>query len=382
MNEMETILPWMKELRRTLHRRPELAFCEEETAALIGDTLDTLGIPWQGGVAGTGVVATLKKGAGAVVALRADMDALPIEEATGLFFASEKKGCMHACGHDGHVAALLGAARLLTAKEFVGEVRLLFQPGEEDGNGAGEMVRAGAVDGVDAIFGGHLDTHWPTGMITVDEGPVCSFVDSFDIVLTGRGGHGARPHEARDCVVAGAAVIQALQTVVSRECDANTAAVVSIGEFHAGTVRNAIADKAILRGTIRTINADVRMRVLAAVERIISGSAATFGVEARIVWEDSIPAVINGAWGAGVARRAVTASGAEIGSQKLCSLGGEDFSFYFQVAKMKGCFVRFGARRGDNCGPAHSSTFDFDERALAYGARWLAEVAVAALAAC
>jgi hippurate hydrolase len=378
---MEELLSYMRRIRRSLHRHPELAFEERQTAALICRELDTLGIPARGGVAGTGIVAVLKKGDGPVVALRADMDALPVQECTGLVFASEVPGKMHACGHDGHVAALLGAARLLQKRNFCGEVRLFFQPAEENGNGADKMVRAGVMEGVNAVFGGHLDIHFPPDCITLDEGPICSFADPFDIHLTGHGGHAARPQEARDCVVAGATLIQALQTVVSRESDPNTAAVITVGEFHAGTVRNAIAGEAVLRGTVRTTWPEVRERVLAAVKRVVKGSAALSGVDAHLEWGEAMPAVINQEWGVRLGRLAAKEIGVDVCSQGPPSLGGEDFAFYLQGG-MRGCFVRFGAALESGSGVAHSGSFDFDEAALETGARWLAEVAVQGLREC
>ncbi|HHB75063.1 MAG TPA: amidohydrolase, partial [Desulfobulbus sp.] len=222
----------MQTVRRTLHRQPELAYREEQTASLIGDELDKLGIPYRQGLAGgTGICAEIGTNTDSApcVALRADMDGLPILEETGLPFSSTRPGVMHACGHDGHVAMLLGAAALLNTMDLPGRVVLLFQPGEESGNGAAAMIEDQVLSGVDMIFAGHIDTHYPLGTITVDEGLICSYTDPFTIAIHGSGGHAARPHEAVDSVVVAANLVINMQTLISRRINPSHAAVVTVG---------------------------------------------------------------------------------------------------------------------------------------------------------
>jgi hippurate hydrolase len=383
----DRLFSWMRDIRRTLHRHPELSFKEFNTSALIQEKLKDLQISAIGGFAGTGVVARLQgKTAGGLgkrghVALRADMDALPVEEKNDVSYASQMPGVMHACGHDGHVAMLLGAAALVKQIDLRGDLSLIFQPAEEHGNGAEKMIKAGALDaGVQAIFAGHIDTHFPTGTITVDEGPICAWADPFSIALTGKSGHAARPHEAHDTIVAGAHLVTALQTLVSRETDPNLAAVVTIGRFQAGHAHNIIADKAILDGTIRTSDMRVRERILSGIQRLVYSVGEQFLVQTEIQFHDSLPAVVNSQRAADVARAAALGTVGEQGviSQGRPSLGSEDFSFYQQ--HVEGCMVRFGAAGTAAFSPAHSGTFDFDEQVLAVGAEWLCRVALQWLA--
>ncbi|MBU0943891.1 MAG: amidohydrolase [Proteobacteria bacterium] len=374
------LFDWMRTIRHHLHQSPELSFQEFKTAAYICEKLSELGISPRPGVAGTGVLAEIGPAhSDWIVGLRADMDALPIGERTGLPFASTVSGSMHACGHDGHMAMLLGAAALLKKMDLPGRVRFIFQPAEESGNGAEKMVAEGAVNGLDAIFGGHIDTHYPTGSITVDEGIICAYADPFIVRLKGSSGHAARPHEARDSIVAAATLITALQSLVSREVDPNQAAVLTVGRVQAGDAHNVIAEEAILEGTIRSTHPEARSRLLAGMERMVMGISSLYAVAAHLEFPDFLPAVVNSASATEVARRAAAAVIPEdsILSQGPSSLGGEDFSFYLQ--KVNGCLVRFGANISAETGPAHSSTFDFDEAVLATGAAWYAQVALAFL---
>jgi len=367
---------WMRSIRRYLHRHPELGFKEEKAARCIQDRLSELKIPFRAGVGGSGVVATLgERGEGGHVALRADMDALPVQEKTGLPFASVHPGVMHACGHDGHVAMLLGAAALLRRMELKGRVDLLFQPAEETGQGAARIIRDGALQEVQAVFAGHIDTHFATGQITVDRGVICAWADPFSIHIRGRSGHAARPHEAADAVVASASCISALQTLVSRETNPNHSAVVSIGRILAGVAHNVIAEEAVLEGTLRATDPESRARTVAGIQRIAAGIGMLHGVETEVRFADNLPAVVNSEKATEIARRAAerVVSAQSVISQGAPSLGGEDFSFFQQQAE--GCLVRFGAALPHLVGPAHSSTFDFDEDVLPIGAAWLAESA-------
>ncbi len=370
------LFAWMRDIRQTIHQNPELSFQESKTAAYICAKLSEIGVESRRIVAGTGVVADLGPSESSLsVGLRADMDALPIQEGTGLPFASINPGIMHACGHDGHVAMLLGAASLLQQMNLPGRVRLLFQPAEEKGNGADAMIEAGAIDGLASIFGGHIDTHYSTGIITVDDGIICAYADPFIITLLGSSGHAARPHECKDTIVAAAGLITSLQSIVAREVDPNHAAVVTVGKVRAGEIHNVVAGEALIEGTIRSTDSDTRNRVLSALKRKVEGNASLYGVKADLVFPPALPALINTESSAALARLAASAVVDEknVISQGPSSLGGEDFSFYLQ--KIQGCLVRFGAKKTDEAGHAHSSTFDFDEDVLPIGAAWYANVA-------
>ncbi|MCK4910990.1 MAG: amidohydrolase, partial [Thermodesulfovibrionales bacterium] len=236
-------------LRRKIHKYPEPAFEERRTAAVITGYLDKLGIPYRAGLGGTGVVARLGDGGSnfPTIALRADMDALPIQEKTGLPFSSKVKGCMHACGHDGHIAIMLGAAELLKKNPPEGSVVFIFQPAEEGGAGALKLVEEGALEGVDMIFGGHIEGRFKVGQIAIRPKVDTSFTDELIIRIVGKGGHAARPHETVDAILVGSLFVTALQNIISRNVNPTTPTVISIGAFHAGTVFNAVADEAMLK---------------------------------------------------------------------------------------------------------------------------------------
>jgi hippurate hydrolase len=370
----------MQEIRHRLHEYPELAYREERTSALICRELDRLGVSYRAGLAGgTGIRAEIGDRDGPCVALRSDMDALPIHEQTGLEFASRIDGVMHACGHDGHVAMLLGAAALLSGASFAGRVVLLFQPAEESGNGAAAMIADNCLDGVEMIFGGHIDTHFPAGHFTVDRGLICSYTDPFTIDICGQGGHAAKPHEAVDAIVVASSLVMNMQTLVSRRINPAHAAVVTVGRFSAGTVHNVIAEKAVLDGTIRSAHPDTREQIIRGLRRLIRGAGEMCNAKIGLTLHDGLPAVINDEASYEIARRAAVAVvGADnVASQGQPSLGGEDFSFYQQ--QVPGCMIRYGAAPPGGAGPAHSSRFDFDEAVLGHGAGWLATVALQGL---
>ncbi len=368
----------MVQIRRTLHRYPELAYQEIQTSRLIRQELDRLHISYRTGLAGTGIRAEIGSGKHCV-ALRADMDALPISEETGLDYSSTHPGIMHACGHDGHVAMLLGAAALLMASKFDGRVVLLFQPAEESGNGAESMIADNCLQDVDMIFSGHIDTHYQTGQLTVDQGLICSYTDPFTLHIHGRGGHAAKPHETVDAIVAASSLVMNLQTLISRRINPTHPAVVTIGHFSAGTAHNVIAEKAILEGTIRNAHPETRELIFTELERIIRGIAEMFKVKITLEQHHGLPAVINDETAAAIARQVGNdAVGADrVLSQSVPSLGGEDFSFYQQ--HIPGCMIRYGAANTPQSGTAHSSRFDFDEQVLSTGAEWLAAVATQGL---
>lgn len=368
---------WMCSIRRYLHQYPEVSFQEYKTCAYVHQKLAEIGIEKRETVSSTGIVATLGWDDFSTpgVGLRADMDGLPIDEETGLPFCSLHKGCMHGCGHDGHMAMLLGAAKLLSRVKLPGRIKLLFQPAEERDNGAKRMIDSGVLDNLATIFAGHIDTHFPTGTVTVDQGIICANADPFTIHIRGRSGHAARPHEATDAIVAASSLVTIIQTLVSREVNPAHSAVVTIGSFKSGTIHNIIAGKAVLQGTIRSTDLLTREKIIDGLRRIVESIRSMYDVETDLEFEQGLPAVKNTQEPTIVARETAMEllDVHNVISQGHPSMGGEDFSFYQQ--KIGGCMVRFGAQLDDETGPAHSSTFDFDENVFRVGASWLATVA-------
>lgn len=368
-------------VRRDLHRYPELSWSENRTAQAICDFLKHEGISYRANVAETGVVAEIPGPPNIpYVLLRADTDALPIEEETGLEFSSTHKGVMHACGHDGHTAMVLGAAQLLSRESALpAPIRLVFQPAEEKGTGALAMIREGVLDQAGMIFGGHLDRHCKAGSIIVSEGPVNASSDMFRIEITGQGAHGARPHESIDAVIVGSLMIIALQTIVSREVDPAFPSVVSVGSFQAGTASNVIAGHAVLEGTIRAQHQHVREHLQTAIQRIAESIGQLHGAKIKVTITQGTPPVINSQEMTLLIREAARqAVGFEnIFPLRTANMGGEDFSYYLE--KIPGAYVRFGGQvPGRENYPAHSSKFDFDEQALAIGANFFYQVALLA----
>lgn len=370
----------MVALRRDLHRNPELSWEEHRTTERLISELDRLGLSYRRPLE-TGVVAEIEGPPDVpAVALRADIDALPIQEETDLPYSSDIPGVMHACGHDAHSAMLVGAAELLLSRPnpLPAPVRLIFQPAEELGSGAKSMVEAGVLDGVGAIFGGHVDRHYPTGTVVAVMGTVNASTDSFHISIRGQQGHAARPHETVDAVVAGSLIVMAVQTIVSREIDPTHPSVVSIGRFEAGSASNVIAGTASLAGTIRAQEPEVRDHLRRSIARICESVGQLHEADIELELKEGTPPLVNRGPMVDVAR---SAAGAALGKDHVRSMvrganmGGEDFSWYLQ--EIPGCYVRLGARLPDSAGyPAHSSRFEIDEEVLASGAAWLAEVAV------
>jgi hippurate hydrolase len=364
-------------IRRDLHRHPELSWQETRTAERICRYLDELGIAYRSGVAGTGIIADIGGAEGGPrVALRADTDALPVFEETGLAFASTSPGVMHACGHDAHTAMLLGAAELIRRDELPAPVRLIFQPAEERGEGAPAMIAAGALDNVAMIFGGHVDRHFAVGSIAVTEGPVNASSDAFSIEITGRGGHAARPHETIDAVVVSSLLVMALQTIVSREVNPAYPSVVTIGRLDAGTAGNVIAGRAHLEGSIRAQDGTVRAALQRSIERIARSIGQLHGASVEFKLGQGTPPLSNPPEATAVSRRAaaVVVGEENVTRMETASMGSEDFSYYLE--RVPGCYVRFGtARDGVEQFPAHSSQFDIDEEVLAVGAAYYHAVA-------
>jgi amidohydrolase len=365
-------------LRRDLHRHPELAFRERRTADVLERVL--LDVPGASvrRVTETGLVARVpgRSPSRGVVAIRGDIDALPITEETGVPWASQTPGVMHACGHDLHAAWAVGAARLLAAAPAAGDVVILLQPAEEVGRGASAMIEAGALDDVAVIFGGHVDLRFPVGDVVATAGPIAASTDEFVIDLVGAGGHAARPHEARDPIVAAAHVITALQTVVSRRVVPGEPAVVTVGMVEAGTATNIIPARAQLSGTLRAIRPETRVMLREAVAETAKATARAHRVEALVTMRLGTPPVVNAERAAAAAQEAVRAllDAEALVELPAPNLGGEDFGFYLE--RVPGCFIRIGAQPPDGRAvPAHTSRFLPDERAILVGAAVLAETA-------
>lgn len=362
-------------LRAALHQEPELSFQEHRTAERLEAALRHAGITDVRRVAGTGVVARVpgRDGSAPVVAIRGDIDALPIQERTGLPHASRVPGVMHACGHDVHAAWAVGAAALLAEQPAEGDVVVILQPGEEQGSGALRMIEGGALDGVAMIFGGHVDRRFALGQVVADVGPLAASTDTFQIVLTGRGAHAARPHESRDPIVGAAAVVTALQQVVARRLDPSDAGVLTVGTIHAGSAPNVIPETATLGGTLRAVRPATRELLRTECTRITTEVAAAYGLGARVDFTDGTPPVINEERSIAFAREAVARL---LGAGALVPLGilnlaGEDFAHYLE--QVPGCFLRIGAREaGGEVVPAHSPYFHAADEAVLVGAEVLA----------
>ena len=365
-------------LRRELHARPELSNNEHHTAERLVAALGDCGVRDVRRVGSTGVVARVpgRDARGPAIAIRGDIDALPIQEATGLPYASTHSGVMHACGHDVHATWAVGAAALLVAEPAAGDVVIILQPAEEVGNGALKMIDGGALDGVATIFGGHVDRRFAVGQVVADVGPLAASADTFEIELLGRGAHAARPHEGADPIVGAGALVLALQTIVSRRVNPAAAAVVTVGRINAGVAPNVIPDRLTLTGRIRAVDAATRAVAGWEVERIAVNTAAAHGLEARVRLSNGTPPVINVAEPVGWAREAASSL---LGASALVPLGvtnmaAEDFAHYLE--RIPGCFLRIGAREaGGEFIPAHSPTFYPAEESIFVGAAVLAESA-------
>ncbi|THF83674.1 amidohydrolase [Cohnella fermenti] len=359
-------------IRRQLHANPELSHEEFATTESIRGWLAEAGIRLLDYSLRTGVIAEIGGAKpGPTIALRADIDALPVQEDTGLPFASRAPGRMHACGHDYHTASLIGAAYLLKEREseLGGTVRLIFQPAEEKAKGALEVIASGALDGVSAVYGLHNKPDLPVGTIGIKEGPLMAAADGFVVELTGVGSHAAVPEAAVDPVVAAAHLVTALQTIVSRNVGPLESAVISVTRLHTGTSWNVIPEKALLDGTIRTFDPAIRDRVRERFEQVTAGIAASFGVSAAVKWIDGPPAVHNDKELAEAAKASARSVGLQV-LEPTPSPAGEDFAFYQRV--VPGAFFFMGTS-----GPRewHHPAFDVDERALPLTAAFLARLA-------
>ncbi|MBD2337339.1 amidohydrolase [Calothrix sp. FACHB-156] len=373
---IRALLPQLVEWRRWLHQKPELGFQEKLTSEFISQKLQEWGIEHQTGIAQTGIVAIIKGNklsSGKVLAIRADMDALPIQELNQVPYCSQHDGVMHACGHDGHTAIALGTAYYLQQHrdDFSGTVKIIFQPAEEGPGGAKPMVEAGVLKNpdVDAIIGLHLWNNLPLGTVGVRAGALMAAVELFQCTILGKGGHGAIPHQTVDSIVVAAQIVNALQTIVARNVNPIDSAVVTVGALHAGTTHNVIADTANMKGTVRYFNPAFQGYFHQRIEQIIAGVCQSHGASYDLEYISLYPPVINDA---GIAElvRSVAAEVIEtpVGIVPECqTMGGEDMSFFLQ--EVPGCYFFLGSANPDKdlAYPHHHPRFDFDETALPMG---------------
>jgi len=356
--------------RRDFHQYPELGFEEHRTSKVISELLTSFGMSPKMNVGKTGVTADLNFGQGPTIALRADMDALPMQETSGLDFASKHDGIMHACGHDGHMAMLLGTAKILSqsSKGLNGKIRFIFQPAEEGEGGAQYMIEDGCLDGVDEIYGIHVWNYQPVGEVGVKSGPVLAAADMFDITIKGIGGHGAAPQGTIDTVVVSSHLIQALQTIVSRNTNPLDSTVITIGKIHGGHNFNIISDEVRLSGTARAYTEENRQLIKKRMTEVIEGIEKMYGAVIWFEYKDGYPPTINhDTQTSHVLKAAERVVGAKAGMPYL-SMGGEDFAYYLQ--KIPGCFFFVGSAPNEEKlfeTPHHCSHFNMDESALLVG---------------
>ena len=364
--------------RRQLHQHPELGFQEHRTAAFVAERLRLLGLEVRTGVAETGVVGLLRGGRpGKTVLLRADMDALPIQEENDVPYRSRTPGVMHACGHDGHTAILVNAARVLAERRdrLAGNVKLVFQPCEErPPGGAIRMIEEGVLDEpkADATFGLHLSQSYPVGAIAVGPGPRYAASDTFRVDVIGKGGHAAYPHDCVDTVLVAAQVVTALHTIVAREVKPIDPAVITVGMIQAGTAPNVIPDTAVLRGTLRTLDRDVRERLVRRVEEVAVGVARAMRAESRCEWELGYPPCVNDP---AMTELTVAVARELVGEARVLAgepaMPGDDMAYFLE--RVPGCYFNLGSRNDERglTGSHHQPRYDIDEAALPLGVELL-----------
>jgi len=386
VNRVADLQPEIQAWRRDIHQHPELLYDVHRTAAFVADRLREFGCDEVAtGLGRTGVVGVIKgrRPAGGdlkVIGLRADMDALPIEEKTNLAYASKTPGKMHACGHDGHTAMLLGAARYLAeTRNFAGEAVVIFQPAEEGGAGAAAMIKDGLMDrfAIDQVYGMHNGPGIPVGSFAIRSGPIMAATDSIDVDIEGLGGHAARPHKCIDSVMVGAQLIMALQQIVSRNVDPLESAVISMCEFHAGNARNVIPQTAVLRGTVRTLTAEVRKLIEKRVKEVTAGVAQMTGAKIELNYERGYPVTSNHAAQTDFATQVAKEVAGEANVQEMPPLmGAEDFSYMLE--QRPGAFIFCG--NGDTAG-LHHPAYDFNDAAIVYGTSYWIKLVENTLAA-
>jgi amidohydrolase len=364
-NYYKDVVSW----RRFMHQNPELSFKEVKTAKYIKEKLLSFGLEVKTNIGGYGLIGILEGDqTGKTIALRADFDALPIHDEKEVSYKSQNPGVMHACGHDGHTAALLGTAKALSQfrQQLKGKVVFIFQPAEETPPGGAKfMIEDGVLDGVDYVFGAHLDSQTPLGKISVGEGYQMAAVDKFAIHIQGKGGHGARPQDAVDSIVIGSDIVSSLQKIVSRGVNPLQSAVVTIGVFQSGSAFNVIADKATLEGTVRTFDSDIRKQVEKQIYGIVEGITSAFGATYTIDYLNGYPALYNHPEETETVRTLLIEQFSEENIIEIeTSMGAEDFSYF--LLEKPGTYFKVGSQNEDEAThyPHHHPKFDFDERAL------------------
>jgi hippurate hydrolase len=374
--QVAAALPEMVALRHRIHQHPELAFEEHRTSDLVAERLAAWGYAVHRGLGGTGVVGTLRSGHGAkAIGLRADMDALPITEATGLPYASRHPGKMHACGHDGHTATLLAAARVLAqTRAFSGTLHLIFQPAEEGPGGAQRMIADGLFERFpcDAVFALHNAPGQPVGTLAFRSGPALASADRAVITLRGTGGHGAMPHHAHDPIVAGSSLVMALQSVVARNVDPLASAVVTVGMFQAGTANNVIPGSATLELSVRALDREVRALLRRRIHELAQAQAAGLGVQAEVDYEDGYPVLVNTPAETAFAQQvAIELLGpGRVRLDQPAVMGSEDFAFMLE--RRPGCYFFLGNGDGEGSCMVHNPGYDFNDAAMETGAAFWA----------
>ena len=386
VNRVADLQPDIQAWRRDIHQHPELLYDVHRTAAFVADRLREFGCDEVvTGIGKTGVVGVIKgskpaNGGLKVIGLRADMDALPIEEETNLPYASKTAGKMHACGHDGHTAMLLGAARYLAeTRNFAGTAVVILQPAEEGGAGAAAMIKDGLMDrfGIEQVYGMHNGPGIPVGQFAIRTGPIMAATDSIDIKIEGLGGHAARPHKCVDSVLVGAQLVSGLQSIVSRTVDPLDSAVISICEFHAGNARNVIPQTAELRGTIRTLTEEVRGLVEKRVREVVAGVAQMTGAKIDLVYERGYPVTVNHAAQTDMARRVAREVGGDAAvGETDPMMGAEDFAYMLEARP--GAFIFCG--NGNSAG-LHHPAYNFNDDAIVYGTSYWIRLVENSLAA-
>jgi amidohydrolase len=377
-SRIDRIVPDLVAWRHDLHAHPELAFQEHRTSAFVADKLRSFGLEVFTGLAGTGVVGVLRGGNGAMIGLRCDMDALPIEEASGVAYASRTPGVMHACGHDGHTSMLLGAARLLAeARPTTGTFVFIFQPAEENEGGARVMIEDGLFDRfpLDAVYGMH---NWPglaEGHIAVHTGPVMAAFDTFEAIIEGKGSHGAMPHQGIDPIMIGGHLMAAWQAIVSRSVNPTETAVISVTQIHAGDTWNVIPDRVLLRGTVRSFLPAVRDLLEEKMSKRAEMICGAFDATCRFTYSRRYPATINSPAQAEIALQAAIASagGDNVETGRAPSTGAEDFAFMLE--RKPGAYVWIGNGSDADGRNLHNARYDFNDATLAHGVRYWVELA-------
>ena len=375
IKEIKLLHDEMTEWRRDIHQHPELKFEENRTSDLVAAKLEEFGIEIHRGLAKTGVVGTIRNGDGPSIGLRADMDALPLEEKNTFKHASSNPGKMHACGHDGHTAMLLGAAKHLAAsKNFRGTVNLIFQPAEEGGGGGELMIKEGLFEmfPVDSVYGLHNWPGMPAGTFGVGSGPIMAAADMFDLTINGRGGHAAFPDQCIDPIVVASQVVSALQTITSRNTHPVDSVVISVTQIHAGDAYNVIPDSVLMHGTVRTFQTETRDKIPSSMLRVAEGVCAAYGTTCELNYMSGYPATINSVPETEISAKAVVDL---LGEDKIIlnptpSMGAEDFSYMLEARP--GCYVwlGIGPGKGEAGCMLHSSRYDFNDDVLPTGASY------------